>query len=147
MNRQIKFRGKRRDNNEWVYGFYLHVPDGSEGDKSHQDIICTLTRLAYSELDSEEWDFAVFPESVGQYIGINDVTGKEIYENDFMSDNHSMIVPYLIIHGKYGWCMKLKTKYSEDENDMILPLINNLVSRLHVIGNLTDNPELNDLKL
>lgn len=28
MNREIKFRGKRLDNGEWVYGDLLHLVDG-----------------------------------------------------------------------------------------------------------------------
>ena len=35
MMREILFCGKRVDNGEWVYGFYVHLRDG-KGRESHR---------------------------------------------------------------------------------------------------------------
>lgn len=65
MNREIKFRGKRVDNGEWVYGDYCKLPNFN---------IVFLNEK--NELDAVQ----VIPETVGQYIGRYDNNLKEIYE-------------------------------------------------------------------
>ncbi|NTW72884.1 MAG: hypothetical protein HGA49_11680 [Eubacteriaceae bacterium] len=70
--RKYKFRGKRIDNGEWIYGGYFK------------------NELGVGILTSEitPWQAAiideVIPETVGQYIGHKDIGGTEIYENDVL---------------------------------------------------------------
>ena len=72
MTREILFRGKRIDNDEWVYGFlrcrnYIDVwtphtweeEDGSAGE--------------YATVES----YQVKPETVGQFTGLTDKNGKK----------------------------------------------------------------------
>jgi hypothetical protein len=65
MNREIKFRGKRIDNGEWIYGYlcFIYI----DADKA---------RIYSPELVSS---YDVLLESVGQYIELNDNNKNEIY--------------------------------------------------------------------
>lgn len=76
--REIKFRGKRVDNDEWEYGYlYHHAPPlqcfaGEQ--KSNGDTFIVKTGFADWNMIRPMDMFPVVPETVGQFTGLHDRT-------------------------------------------------------------------------
>lgn len=86
--RTIKFRGKRVDNGEWVYGDLLLnngspiiVQQVSRGYISHT-FVTNESVGSGSHWHIETPAFFVLPETVGQLTGLTDIDGIELYEGD-----------------------------------------------------------------
>ena len=121
--REILFRGKRTDNQEWTYGFYQEYPRG----------------YCHIQNSSNDW-FPVIPETVCQFTGLTDKNGRKIFEGDIVGrySEYNKKWNYGIVkygefncsccEGVYGWYFD-----GEDIRDTEL---------YEVIGNIFDNPEL-----
>lgn len=130
MNREIKFRGKRLDNGEWVVG----------------DLIENQGRFfiyhATSETTIEDDDdgrisivaVEVAPATVGQYTGLKDKNGKKIYEGDVVKWNDKY-PPKVIL-----WFV---CQFDAGNDSCSMPLLA-LKDKcpIEIIGNIHDNPEL-----
>ena len=131
-NREILFRGKRVDNGEWVYGFYVE----RKSDSATYIVTSTIGASIYSEINNmTATAFRVIPETVGQYTGLKDKNGKRIFEGDILSINrHLQGIQIEFDNGCYiGVANNRKYKHRLEFDT---PNI------YEVIGNIYDNPEL-----
>ena len=127
--REILFRGKRIDNGEWVYGYYV-THSNVDRNILHYISVTTergMTFRKYYDVDSS---------TVGQYTGLTDKNGKKIFEGDIVSGffNHEKIVGYIF----YG----LDASFFIQRDGLFGIGLNNASDWLEVIGNIHDNPEL-----
>ena len=132
--RQIKFRGFCIKLQKWAYG-YLYV------DCKNNHIILTggdsmiVPGYAYlhGKLITSEYFHEVDPNSVGQFTGLFDKNGREIYEGDIVTDKFDRKC-IVIWHSEYA-CFALKTSDAH-EYDFALSDTNEIIGTIH------ENPEL-----
>ena len=134
--REILFRGKRTDNDEWIKG-YLHKTDGvGKGYRAFaiqvQDIDSYMCRPHSHEVQ---------PKTVGQYTGLTDKNGKKIFEGDIIQGtitsrwDKSLIRCEIVYKGD---CFLAIEKISNTLWEHKI----RFAKDIEVIGNIHDNTEL-----
>jgi uncharacterized phage protein (TIGR01671 family) len=131
--REYKFRGKRIDNGEWVYGYYFIEERDIEDGIIWRDIPQIQQRYG----DHFQY-FDVDLATVGQYTGLHDKNGKEIYEGDIVKlcDTNPILFRVEIILARYGY----KTVFKLLDDGTIAQCY--FLDKCEVVGNIHDNPEL-----
>ena len=122
--REPLYRGKRVDNNEWVYGWYA-------------PLVCNDKTIIPNIRDKNGSDWKVIPETVGQYTGLTDKNGKMIFEGDIV--RYGDTIHEVVFEQRNG------TAYF----GLVYSMIETLpfgyyqdLNQIEVIGNIHDNSEL-----
>lgn len=139
--RELKFRGKTLNEGEWIYGMTI----------SHGTIARKKNNL-YMEVAPDKWK-GIDPETVGQFTGLLDRNGKEIYEGDILvwgaplddmfptpfevsDDNPPCICQWNSNESRFAI-----DYYDIPVNDTDVCNAKDLAEHYKVIGNIHDNPE------
>lgn len=150
--REILFRGKRKDNGEWIEGIPIKTYDTEIGinlplrynpknitlmNNDRVLLCCAMDDSAY--FDTEDYPI-IDDETIGQYTGLKDKNGTRIFEGDVVACNQS---------GSCG----ISVIIYDNSAFYTIPLDGNILERtlwdywyndwdIEVIGNIHDNPEL-----
>ncbi len=148
--RDIKFRGQTETTKgkKWVYGYYYKVK--SFFDNKEQGYMGVIRGNHLQDLLIDE-------DTLGQYTGLKDRNGKEIYEGDIVTgteypfideekQNYIGIVVFYEDVAQFGYDYKCVRKdkrgISNGINNEFNSNENLICEDLEVIGNIYDNPEL-----
>lgn len=136
MKREIKFRGKRLDNGEWVIGLLVKM-------WGEWHII---------DWDDENTAYPVHPDTIGQFTGVKDKNGTRIFEGDVIECLDIFDDPIrhrvefrpekgyfalFLIKGGDPWAIKVG-------NPDVGYICQSDIDRWskYIVGNIHDNPEL-----
>lgn len=143
-----KFRGKRKDNGEWVKGFYVESKYYEGGDLYR----IIPENVQYCDYEGYYIEYDVDPVTVGQYIGICDINETEIFEGDIIKTHYANaqkadFIETVVFHnGKFcgfyenNGCKQWATLYDGVPHLAIDKSV--YMDSVEIIGNIHDNPEL-----
>lgn len=125
--REIKFRGKRLDNGEWEYGDYHRRAGG---------VHCIIA------MEPDEQGKVVYivhqvnPATVGQFTGLLDKNGKDIYEGDILIEPSIFDLPRTVF-----WDHRFM-RFGNIAPSTCGYIALHDYRKPEIIGNIHDNPEL-----
>ncbi len=144
MNNRYICKAKRKDNGEWVTGYYVFQRKCSG---VFGQMISELDFDRHLIIDLRGNSHEVIPETVGQCTGLEDKNGKLIFEGDILRDKESefigtvkfndVIASFVVVINDttptfYHWSWLNKGDVTRDK----------ILKNTEVIGNIHDNREL-----
>lgn len=124
MSREIKFRGKRLDNGEWVYGYFSVFPKDGE----------IKNIITYLNEEGKYKAIEIDPTTLGQLVGIKNEFGFDIYDGDIIHSNQWNPTTYQVCFDRGAFYIAGSDKHEVADIKY--------AEQFKVIGNIYENPEL-----
>ena len=153
---EILFRGKRKDNGEWVCSGSLfqafnndvkeiYIPKYGEAVYATYDVY--TDHIAAITCDNDARFYNVDPETVGQYTGLTDKNGKQIFEGDIIKYKNTDGIKFnsvaLTVIGKVVYNEKNASFAISGKDEIGAKYYDYFpIKNIEVIGNIHDDPEL-----
>ena len=142
--REILFRGKWLGNGEWVEGYYCKISETTYAFAEDYERNPIPVHHYILQETMTDWglpnrfdQYEIDPETICQYTGLKDKSGKRIYENDIIKIENSIDEGIGNIEF-YGGMWYVEGKPSNSMYD----ILEYDDADAEVIGNIFDNPEL-----
>lgn len=145
----ILFKGKCKDNGEWIEGHLVKLGRESFSDPERYGICNKAVPLGGSGVCCNLKIDEVIPETVGQFTGLTDMNGKKIFEGDIVSTKYKLGRGHYYVFEVYyneNLCHFALTinrgSYTKNKQYDWLQLTSLKANKVEVIGNIHDNAEL-----
>lgn len=125
--REIMFRGKDKRNGEWEWGGYFNGVGAAH--------------IVAERLGGFVEMVEVDPETVGEYTGLKDKSGKRIYEGDILRDDWGKIYNVFFSFKSCSFMAEIAGEHSEYETGNYR-IGKAWCDTIRVVGNVHDNPDL-----
>jgi uncharacterized phage protein (TIGR01671 family) len=145
--REIKFRGKSLESGLWVYGYVIFSKPFADGKRWAWIIEESILPLGAVSTPTSKF-IQVDPETVGQFTGLQDKNGRDIYEGDILREhsgdeycNGGWSKTYWI--GFIDLLSPFDGYVRYDDFEKTHYMVNGInPDKTEIIGNIHDNPEL-----
>lgn len=153
--RQIKFRGKDLNTGEWIEGFPFPLYHNQEGRHKSPHWLFIPKDANISKLRCiGSIQVEVEPNTIGQFTGLKDKNGREIYEGDIIRKTETTF--RMTDLGAVRYCneeAKFVLHVTDEYREYDLSFVKDFQSQdgyatvpchneYEVVGNIYDNPEL-----
>ena len=122
--REIKFRGRPYNSKQWLYGSLIIEEDPNADNLKY--FIKPFNQLVGKIVD---------PETIGQFTGLKDIDGKEIYEGDILNWDGTLGIVYWD-----EWIASFALGNIKGPNNTI-PISQDIAIKMKIVSNVYESPK------